>query len=96
MDEIVRKSQSCSGVKIGDFTVERLSFEDDLVLLDSTQNSLLQALDMFSDACSVAGMKRRTTKPEAKCLSRQLNFPSWWSTTETIGEIQECRGLIQK
>ena len=50
MDRIVKKSESCGGVKIGDCTVQRLLFADDLVLLDSTQNGLQQALDRFSDA----------------------------------------------
>ena len=57
VDKIVKKSESCGGVKIGDRTVQRLLFADDLVLLDSTQNGAQQALDRFSDACSVAGMK---------------------------------------
>ena len=39
--------------------------------LDSTQNGLQQALDRFSDACSVAGMKISSTKTETMCLSRQ-------------------------
>ena len=42
MDRIVKKSESCSGVKIGECTVKRLLFADDLVLLDSTQNGLQQ------------------------------------------------------
>ena len=71
MDRIVKKSESCRGVKIGECTVQRLLFADDLVLLDSTQNGLQQALDRFSDACSVAGMKISTTKTETMCLSRQ-------------------------
>ena len=62
MDRIVKKSESCGGVKIGECTVQRLLFADDLVLLDSTQNGIQQALDRFSDACSVAGMKISTTK----------------------------------
>ena len=48
---------SCGGVKIDDCTVQCLLFADDLVLLDSNQNGLLQALDRFSEVCSVAGMK---------------------------------------
>ena len=52
MDRIVKKSESCGGVKIGDCTVQRLLFADDLVLLDSTQNGLQQTLDRFSHACS--------------------------------------------
>ena len=71
MDRIVKKSESCGGVKIGECTVQRLVFADDLVLLDSTQNGLQQALDRFSDACSVAGMKTSSTKTETMCLSRQ-------------------------
>ena len=39
--------------------------------LDSTQNSLQQALGKSSDACCVAGMKISTTKTETMCLSRQ-------------------------
>ena len=69
-DGIVKKSESCGGVKIGDYTVQRLLFADDLVLLDSTQNGLQQALEKFSDACSVAGIKISTTKTEFMCLSR--------------------------
>ena len=71
MDRIVKKSESCGGVKIGDCTVQRLLFADDLVLLDSTQNGIQQALDRFSDACSVAGIKISTTKRETMRLSRQ-------------------------
>ena len=71
MDRIVKKSESCGGVKIGVCTVQRLLFADDLVLLDSTQNGLQQALDRFSDACSVAGMKISITKAETMCLSKQ-------------------------
>ena len=40
MDRIVQKSESCGGVKIGDCTVQRLLFADDLVPLHSTQNGL--------------------------------------------------------
>ena len=50
MDRIVTKSESCGGVKVGDCTVQRLLFADDLVLLDSTQDGLQQALDRFLDA----------------------------------------------
>ena len=50
MDRIVKKSESCGGVKIGHCTVQRLLFADDLVLLDSTQNGLQRALDRLSDA----------------------------------------------
>ena len=71
MDRIVSKSESCGGVKIGDCTVQRLLFADYLVLLDSTQNGLQQALDRFSDACSVAEMKISATKTETMCLSSQ-------------------------
>ena len=41
------------------------------MLLDSTQNGLQQALDRFSDACSVATMKISSTKTVTMCLSRQ-------------------------
>ena len=71
VDRIVKKSESCDGVQIGDCTVQRLLFADDLVLLNSTQNGLQQALDRFSDACSVAEMKIGSTKTETMCRSRQ-------------------------
>ena len=47
MDRIVKKSEYCGGVEIGDCSVQRLLFADDFVLLDSTQNGLQQALDRF-------------------------------------------------
>ena len=72
MDRIVEKSESCGGVKIGECTVQRPLFADDLVLLESTQNRLQQALNRFSEACSAAGMKISMTKTEIMCLSRQL------------------------
>ena len=71
MNRIVKKSESCGGVKIGERTVQRLLFAEDLVLLKSTQNGLQQALERFSDARSVAGMKISATKTESMCLSRQ-------------------------
>ena len=73
MDRIVKKSESCGGVKIGECTVQRLLFADDIVLLDSTQNGLQQALDRFCcrNESSVAEMKISTTKTETICLSRQ-------------------------
>ena len=72
MDRIVEKSESCGGAKIGECTVQRLLFADNLVLFDSTQTGLQQALDRLSDACSVAGMKISTTKTETMRQSRQL------------------------
>ena len=44
-----------------------------MILCYSTlpQNGLQLALDRFSDACSVAGMKISATKTETMCLSRQ-------------------------
>ena len=71
MDRILKKSESCGGVKIGEYTAQRLLFADDFVLLDSTQNGLQPALDRFSDSCPVAEMKISTTKTETMCLSRQ-------------------------
>ena len=68
MNRIVKKSESCGGVKIGDGTVQCLLFADDLGLLDSTQNGLQQALDRFLNASSVAGMKTSATKTETMCL----------------------------
>ena len=71
MDGIVKKTEFCGGIMISDCTEQRPLFADGLVLLDSTQNGLQQALDRFSDACSVAGMKISTTKTETMCLSTQ-------------------------
>ena len=101
MDGIVKKSESCGRVKIGECTVQRLLFADGLVLLHSTQNGLQQALDRFSDACSVVGMKISTTKTETMCLSRQPKQCSFQvggvgPTTKTVREIQVYRRLIHK
>ena len=56
---------------MGDCSVQRLLFADDLVLLDSTQNGLQQALNRFSDARSVVGIKISLTKTKTMCLSKQ-------------------------
>ena len=71
VDRIVKKSESCGGVRIGGCTIQRLLFADDLVLLDCTQNGIQLALDRYSDACFVAGMKISSTKAETMHLSRQ-------------------------
>ena len=68
INRIVKKSEACGGVKIGDCTVPHLLFADDFVLLDSTQIGLQQALDRFSDACCVAKTKISTTKTESMHL----------------------------
>ena len=61
----------CDGVKIGDCTLQRLLFADDLVLLYSFQNGIQQALEWFSAPCCVAGLKISTTKTKTMCLSIQ-------------------------
>ena len=40
VDKAVETSESCGGTENGDFIAQRLSFVDDIVLLDSTQNGL--------------------------------------------------------
>ena len=74
MDGIVKKSESCGGVKNGDGTVQRMLFTDDFAPLESIPNSLRKALIKFSEVFSVAGMKisTGTTKTETMYLSRQL------------------------
>ena len=57
MDRIVKKTDSCGGVKIVDCTAQRLLFAGDLVPLE--------------DTCSVAEMKISTTKTETMFLSGQ-------------------------
>ena len=37
MDKVVQKSESCGEVKMGECTIQRVLFADDLVLLDSDQ-----------------------------------------------------------
>ena len=80
MDRVVKKSEFRGGVKIGECTAQLLLFADDLVLLDSTQNGLQQALDGFLDACSVAGMKISTTKTNHAPvhITRAVLSPNWW------------------
>ena len=105
---IVKKSESCGGVKISDCTVQHLLFADDLVLLLKmvfTQNGLQQALDRFSDACSLAGMKISidTTKTEPICPcacpdnhSSALSKLMEYGTTKTVGKIQVPRRFIHE
>ena len=82
MDRIVKKSEFCGGVKIGDCAVLRPLFADDLVLFNSTPNDLQQALDRFSYTCSVAGMKIRTTKIVTICLKDGIG-PCWFIPNPT-------------
>ena len=94
-DRIVKKSESCCGVKIGDCTVRRLLFANDLVLLDSTQNGVQQALDWFSDACSVPGMKisKPTTITETMCLSRLPKQCSFQIDGVPLKQSEEFKNL---
>ena len=97
MDRIVTKSESCGGVKIGDCTVQRLSFADDLVLLDSTRNGFLQALDRLSCVCSVNGIEIRTTKNRNHMsvhTTEAVLSTNWWCTTKTVRKIQVSRRFI--
>ena len=57
-------------VTIGRCKTSRLPFEDDLVLLASSESNLQQALNGFAAACNIAGMKISTSKTEVLYLSR--------------------------
>ena len=71
MDWIDRHSRGAECVTIGDCSVDRLLFADDLVLLSSSKDDLQRALDRFAAMCEVAGMRISVAKTEALLLSRQ-------------------------
>ena len=96
MDRIVTKNEFCGEAKIGDCTVQRPLCADELALLESTQNNLQQALDRFSDACCVSGMKISTAKTETCQTNKAVLSLGLWSTTKTVIEIHVPRGLIHK
>ena len=52
MNGIVRKNESCGGVKSGVCAAQRLLFADDPVPLEFSQNDPREGLDWFSDAAS--------------------------------------------
>jgi len=50
--------------------VNRLLFADHVVLLESSEQSFLHAVDQFSAACDKTAMNISTRKIEVLCLSR--------------------------
>ena len=72
MDKIAKKSESCSGVKLGYCIVKFAN----TALLDSTQNGFQQAVDKFLDACCVAGMIITTTTTKKPCTCPDDNLSS--------------------
>ena len=74
MDRIVKKSKSCGGVKISDYTVQVYNvcyFQ--MIWCYSTLPKMASSklLTGFQRASSVAGMNISATKTETMCLSRQ-------------------------
>ena len=92
MDRI-DKNSSGRGVTIGDCSVRRLLFADDLALLSSSRSDLQEALDRFSDACSDAGMKISTVKTEIMCVSRQPVQCSIQTNGEILKQTEKFKYL---
>ena len=70
MNWIDKRSQANECARIGNCTISRLLFADDLVMLSFTEPGLQPALNSFAYACDTAGMKIRTAKTEVGHLSR--------------------------
>ena len=66
MDKLSRIDEC---VTIGRCKIGRLLYEDDLVLLASSERGLQHALNGFAAACDIAGMKISTSKSEVLQLS---------------------------
>ena len=69
MNWIDKCSQADECATIGNCKIGHLLFADDLVLLSSTESGLQRALNSFTDAYNIAGMKINTTKTEVLHLS---------------------------
>ena len=93
MDRIVKNSESCGGVKIGDYTVQCLLFADDLVQTQDYQNGLQQTLDRFLDTCSIAGMKISTTSTQTMRLSGKPKHYSLQSGGVTLKQSEKFQYL---
>ena len=70
MNWIDKLSQTDECVTIGRCKIRGLLFRDDLVLLASLESGLQYALNGFSAACDIAGMKISTSKTKILRLSR--------------------------
>ena len=70
--ELDGQSRTDECVTIRRCKIGRLLFEDDLVLLASTEFGLQHALNGFAAACDIAGTKISTSKTEVHHLSRNL------------------------
>ena len=93
MDKIDKNSGPHGGVQIGECSIRRLLFADDLVMLDSTESGLQQALDRFSTSCRNAGMKISTSKTEVMCLSRRPVQCSLQTNGVTLQQTEKFKYL---
>ena len=93
MDRIVRCSRGLESVQIGDTTIARLLFADDLAILASSQEDLQRALERFAAECESAGMRISTTKTESMVFSRHPLDCTLYVNGVQIRQAQEFKYL---
>ena len=93
MNWINKRSQADECATIGNCKISRLLFEDDLVLLSSTESGLQRALNSFADACSTAGMKISTAKTEVLHLSRNPDQCVLQVNGATLKQVEKFKYL---
>ena len=88
-------SQADECATIRNFKISRLLFDDDLVLLSSTESGLQRALNSFADARNNAGMKISTTETEILHLSTNPNQFVLLVNRATLKQVEkfECLGV---
>ena len=93
MDRIVRRSRGRESVQIGDTTIARLLFADDLAILASSQEDLQRALERFAAECEAAGMRISTAKTESMVFSRHPLDCTLYVNGVQIRQAQEFKYL---
>ena len=85
------KAEKCA--MIGNCKISRLLFNDDLVLLSSTESGLRRALNSFADAWELAGIKIITTKTEVLHLSRNPDQCVLQVNGATLKQVEKLKYL---
>ena len=92
VDRIVKKSESCDEVKIGDCTVQHLLFADDLDCAIRLYPKWSPASSWQVFGCMLCSRNENQYNKNRNHVPAQITkavlSPNWWSTTETVREIR--------
>ena len=83
-------------VTIGRCKISWLFFDDDLVLLASSEFGLQHAIISFAAACGIAGMKISTSKIDVLHLSRNKSCPMFsasWRCSLSLKKMEKLKYL---